>query len=77
MAGQVCILERALRRSELCPERRCPFWEEGGVVVEPGCLLGRLLPEDDWTPELAARWLSLRRRVTERSGQLAPPAGRR
>ena len=77
MAGQVCILEHALRRSAFCPQGRCPFWEEGSAVAEPGCVLGRLLPDDDWTPQLAARWLSVRRRIVEQSGQLEPAARRR
>lgn len=63
-----CSLQYTLGRTERCPESsRCPFWEGGGAVLEAGCLLERFLPPDDWTPELAHRWLTLRRSL-ERSG---------
>ena len=57
------MLARCLGRSRVCSET-CPFWESGGAVLPAGCALERILPEPDWTPELAARWLRLRENAT-------------
>lgn len=59
-AARPCLLQGALGRTERCPGRGCPFWEEGGAVVEPGCLAERMLGPGEWPPELAHRWLRLR-----------------
>ena len=64
---RLCTLEQTLGRIEECPRGSCPFWERGGAVLEPGCLLERFLPAEDWTPELAAHWLRVRR-AAERRG---------
>jgi hypothetical protein len=37
-----CRLYVALGRAEACREGACPFWEEGGAVLPPGCALERL-----------------------------------
>ena len=54
------MLQDAVGRSEACPEAGCPFWEQGGAVLDGGCFLERILPFEDWTPELARRWLRVR-----------------
>ena len=56
---RVCMLARRLGQLRACTSE-CPFWEQGGAVLREGCALERILPEPDWTPELAARWLRLR-----------------
>ncbi len=69
VSERICLLQYALSRVEACPRTsRCGFWEEGGAVLDEGCLLERILPSEDWTPELAARWLRVRRRVEQRRG---------
>lgn len=72
VVGKLCTLEYALGRIEPCPRSsRCPFWEEGGAVLESGCMLERFLPAEDWTPELAAHWLRVRRAAERRYAQEA------
>ena len=66
MGDEQCFLHVGLGHSERCSESSCPFWENGRTKVERGCLLQRLLPAKDWTPDLAGRWLSLRGRIEER-----------
>jgi hypothetical protein len=61
MIERLCMLEYAAGRIEECPRNGCPLWEPGGAVLEAGCMLERFLPAEDWTPELAARWLRIRR----------------
>ena len=71
---KLCSLQYALGRIEECPlSARCPFWEEGGAVLDAGCLLERMLPPEDWTPELAARWLRVRRSLVRASGNGTKP----
>ncbi len=62
MESRDCMLARRLGRPSACSEQ-CPFWETGGAVLAAGCALERILPESDWPPQLAARWLRLRTRV--------------
>lgn len=57
------MLQDVAGRSEACPGSRCPFWEPGGAVLDAGCFLERMLPREDWTPELAQRWLRTRARL--------------
>lgn len=72
MNAKPCWLQDTLGRVERCPESgRCPFWEVGGAVLEAGCLLERFLSRDDWTPELAHRWVALRQSL-ERPGRAQP-----
>jgi hypothetical protein len=53
------MLSRRVARTSPCsPE--CPFWEAGGAVVAAGCALERILPEAEWLPQLAERWLRVR-----------------
>jgi len=37
-----CTLRLATGVVEFCPQQRCAFWEEGGAVVEGGCVIERL-----------------------------------
>jgi hypothetical protein len=39
---KICHLHKTMGRVEACPGERCLFWEDGGVVVPPGCELERL-----------------------------------
>ena len=57
-----CMLARCAGFENACSER-CPFWESGGAVLDAGCALERILPEPDWTPELAQHWLRIRDRL--------------
>jgi hypothetical protein len=66
MARRRCLLHGALGRAERCSDTECPFWETDGPADEPGCLLGRFLPAEDWTRELADRWLSIRLELEEK-----------
>lgn len=80
VAERLCVLQGTVGRTETCPRERCPFWEEGGAVIDAGCFLERVLPVEDWTPELAHRWLRIRSRVAGGAGDarrlfyLLPPA---
>lgn len=65
LSGRSCALALRLGHHEACGEQ-CPFWEEGGAVVPAGCGLERILTADDWPPELAGRWLSIRDHEAER-----------
>lgn len=37
-----CALSQAIGNDEECPRAWCAFWEHGGAVVEPGCMIERL-----------------------------------
>ena len=41
-AVHLCALREAVGLVERCPGGACPFWEEGGAVIEPGCAIERL-----------------------------------
>src|SRR6266540_5325444 len=41
-AAKLCALQDAAGRVEACPGEGCPFWEEGGAVLEGGCAIERL-----------------------------------
>jgi hypothetical protein len=51
-----CALHMATGNREECPRSACAFWEEGGAVVEPGCVFERVRFEVETRPDLA-RWL--------------------
>jgi hypothetical protein len=51
-------------RDEVCPRRRCAFWEPGGAVVEGACLIERL-GVDLHTPDLAGYLLEARCRLEQ------------
>jgi len=65
-----CILQDAAGRSEACSSG-CPFWEQGGAVLDGCCFLERVLPFEDWTPELTQQWLRVRARL-EREAHCLP-----
>ena len=62
---KLCRLERAVGREALCTFERCPFWEEGGAVVEGGCALERLGIDLDSSPGFAQWLLEMRHKLAE------------
>ena len=62
---KLCPLQYAAGRIEACPRESCPFWEEGGVVLEAACALDRLGLDLDHNPQLAHWLLKLRRLLIE------------
>jgi hypothetical protein len=56
----LCSLPLARGVYEACPGAACAFWEEGGVVVEAGCVFDRVRIEFDARPDLAQWLLRLR-----------------
>jgi hypothetical protein len=57
-----CTLRLATGVIELCPQQRCVFWEEGGAVVQGGCVIERLGP-DVRRPEVADYLVEVRARL--------------
>jgi hypothetical protein len=55
---RLCALERAVGRSEPCPESGCPFWEPGGAVLSGRCAFERL--DLSGKPEVALELLRIR-----------------
>ncbi len=84
MTVRTCRIRRALGQVESCPGGACPFWEEGGALLDAGCGLERRGIDLD-RPDLAAyldglrRELELARDATEREAarrafaELVPP----
>jgi hypothetical protein len=81
----LCALHLATGRKEECPGSACAFWEEGGAVVESGCVFDRVRLEFDARPDVA-RWLLAlrhdlenaqsaeeRRQIRSGVNQLLPP----
>ena len=60
----LCRLHLTLGAVAECPEGACPFWEEGGAALPPGCSLERL-GVDVERPDLAWYLLELRRQLEE------------
>ena len=60
MTARLCRIKLTLHELEACPEGACPFWEEGGAVVEAGCGLERLQLDLD-RPDIAEYLAQLRR----------------
>ena len=56
-----CTLRLATGVVEFCPQQRCAFWEEGGAVVEGGCVIERLGP-DVRKPDVAGYLVEVRER---------------
>lgn len=56
MNRPLCALHLATGRQEECPGPACALWENGGAVVEPGCVFERVRLELDARPDVA-RWL--------------------
>ena len=59
-AAKPCALQDAAGRVEVCPGEGCPFWEEGGAVLEGGCAIERLSLDLARRPELAQYLLRIR-----------------
>lgn len=57
-----CALYAAVGRAERCPGDGCPFWEEGGAVIEAGCAIERLAVALS-NPQLVRQLLELRTRL--------------
>ena len=57
-----CTLRLAAGVVEFCPQQRCAFWEEGGAVVQGGCVIERLGP-DVRKPDVAGYLVELRERL--------------
>ena len=55
-----CSLRAEVGARELCPGVACPFWEEGGAIVESGCGIERLGVPLARRPDLALLLLELR-----------------
>ncbi len=84
MTARTCRIRQALGEIEQCPESACPFWEEGGALLDAGCALERQGIDLD-RPDLAAyldglrRELELARDASERQAarrvfaELVPP----
>jgi len=64
---QLCSLQRAAGLREMCPGKRCRFWEEGGAVLSPGCVIERLGLNPTARPEPAAALRRLRFRFDSRA----------
>src|SRR5262249_8360173 len=62
-ARKGCALQDAVGRVEACPGVGCPFWEEGGAVLEAGCMIERLSLDLARRPERAQSLLELRLRL--------------
>jgi hypothetical protein len=63
--SRLCRLQDAVHRIEMCPGTRCPFWEEGGPIVEPGCAFERINLELHAQPELAHQLLEMRKMLEQ------------
>lgn len=59
-----CTLRLATGVVEFCPQQRCAFWEEGGAVVEGGCVIERL-GLDVRRPDVAGYLLAARERLEQ------------
>ncbi len=59
-----CTLRLATGVIEFCRQQRCAFWEEGGAVVEGGCLIERL-GLDVRRPDVARYLLETRERLEQ------------
>lgn len=59
-----CTLRLATGVLEVCRQGRCAFWEEGGAVVEGGCVIERLGP-DVRNPDVAGYLLEVRERLDQ------------
>jgi hypothetical protein len=81
----LCALHLATGTRDECPAEACAFWEDGGAVVESGCIFERVRLEFEARPDLArwllqlrydlenARSLNERRRIGSRLNAVLPP----
>lgn len=61
---RTCELEQTLGHAGACPRHLCPFWEEGGAVIRPGCAL-TLTPLDLDRVGVADLLMGLRQRIQQ------------
>ena len=61
---RTCELEQSLGQAGACTRHLCPFWEEGGAVIRPGCALSRT-PLDLDGAGVADHLMGLRRRIQQ------------
>jgi hypothetical protein len=59
-----CTLRLASGVVEFCQQQRCAFWEEGGAVVEGGCVIERL-GQDVRKPDVAGYLIEVRERLDQ------------
>lgn len=76
MTEGVCRMKRTLGVAEACPEGGCPFWEQGGAIVESGCGLERLAIELD-RPDVAEYFADLRQALEKARDEGEREAARR
>ena len=57
---RLCALHLATGSREECPGSACAFWEQGGAVVEAGCIFDRVRLEFEARPDVARYLLKLR-----------------
>src|SRR6266536_5059427 len=57
---KLCRLQDEVGRTETCPGGKCPFWEEAGLIGEPGCAFDRIALDVHGRPELAQHLLRIR-----------------
>jgi hypothetical protein len=68
-AKRLCTLEKAVGKTELCPEGACPFWEPGGVVLAGRCAFEELAVAAD--APLATWLLEIRERLASAESTVA------
>jgi hypothetical protein len=56
----ICTLHLATGNREECPGSACAFWEEGGAVIDEGCVFDRVRLELEPRPDVARLLLGLR-----------------
>lgn len=61
---RTCELEQSLGRAVACTRHLCPFWEDGGAVIRPGCALSRTPLDLDRAP-VADLVMGLRQRIQQ------------
>jgi len=59
-----CTLRLVTGVVESCTQQRCAFWEEGGAVIQGGCVIERLGP-DVRNPDLAEYLVEVRERLDQ------------
>lgn len=73
---KLCRLTAAVGAVDECRRGWCAFWEHGGAVVEPGCVLKRMSP-DLSNVDLAYYLLDLRRALERARDEEASALARR
>ena len=74
MTNGLCTLQYAVGRTESCPGKRCPFWEE---EVEVGCVVAPIERQLLEQPALAQHLLELRTNLDQARHGSEQEEGRR